>query len=59
MELEPTLLHDKDETLIKCSVLDENRQLFASRYRLILPSEEELSSQIEREKELLHRDKTH
>jgi predicted nuclease of restriction endonuclease-like (RecB) superfamily len=52
------LCTDKDETLVKYSVLDENRQLFASRYRLVLPSEEELSRQIEREKELLHRCKT-
>lgn len=49
------LCTDKDETLVKYSVLEENRQLFASRYRLVLPSEDELSRQIEIEKELLHR----
>jgi len=52
------LCTDKDETLVKYSVLEENRQLFASRYRLVLPSEEELCRQIEKEKELLHRAKT-
>jgi len=52
------LCTDKDETLVKYSVLEENRQLFASRYRLVLPSEEELSRQIEKEKELLHRGRT-
>ncbi len=51
------LCADKDETLVKYSVLEENRQLFASRYRLVLPSEEELSRQIEKEKEILHRSK--
>jgi predicted nuclease of restriction endonuclease-like (RecB) superfamily len=49
------LCTDKDETLVKYSVLEENRQLFASRYRLVLPSEDELSRQIEIQKELLRR----
>jgi predicted nuclease of restriction endonuclease-like (RecB) superfamily len=49
------LCADKDETLVKYSVLEENRLLFASRYRMVLPSEEELSRQIEKEKELIHR----
>ena len=50
------LCTDKDETLVKYSVLEENRQLFASRYRLVLPSDEELCRQIEKGKDdLLHR----
>ncbi|MCC8037046.1 MAG: PDDEXK nuclease domain-containing protein [Bacteroidales bacterium] len=36
------LCKDKDETLVKYSVLSEARQIFASKYKLILPSEERL-----------------
>jgi hypothetical protein len=34
-------------------VLHESEQLFASKYRLILPSEEELRQEIERERALI------
>ncbi len=40
------LCTEKDDTLVKYSVLDENKQLFASRYRLMLPSEEEITQQL-------------
>lgn len=40
----------KDETIVKYSVLEENRRLFASKYLLYLPNEEELRKEIEREK---------
>jgi predicted nuclease of restriction endonuclease-like (RecB) superfamily len=43
----------KDHTVVKYSVLNENQQLFASRYRLYLPSEEELRAEIERERVLV------
>jgi hypothetical protein len=42
------LCADKDETMVKYSVLSENRQIFASKYRLILPTEEELTAELER-----------
>lgn len=42
------LCADKDETLVRYSVLSESQQLFASKYRLILPSEEELQAELER-----------
>jgi len=42
------LCADKDETLVHYSVLRESQQLFASKYRLVLPSEEELQSELER-----------
>lgn len=42
------LCADKDETLVRYSVLSESQQLFASKYRLVLPSEEELRSELER-----------
>lgn len=43
----------KDASVVKYSVLHENEQLFASKYRLILPSEEELRAELEREQEWL------
>ena len=42
------LCADKDETLVRYSVLRESQQLFASKYRLVLPSEEELQAELER-----------
>ncbi len=42
------LCSDKDETVVRYSVLSESQQLFASKYRLILPSEEELRDELER-----------
>lgn len=42
------LCADKDETLVRYSVLSESQQLFASKYRLILPSEEELAAELAR-----------
>jgi predicted nuclease of restriction endonuclease-like (RecB) superfamily len=41
------LCSDKDETIVKYSVLDENEKLFASKYRLYLPKEEELQQLID------------
>lgn len=41
------LCKDKDETLVKYSVLNEARQIFASKYKLILPSEERLKEAID------------
>jgi predicted nuclease of restriction endonuclease-like (RecB) superfamily len=41
------LCTEKDETIVKYSVLAENEQLFASKYRLYLPKEEELVRLIE------------
>jgi predicted nuclease of restriction endonuclease-like (RecB) superfamily len=41
---------EKDETVVRYSVLAENSQLFASKYRVVLPSEEELRIELEREK---------
>jgi predicted nuclease of restriction endonuclease-like (RecB) superfamily len=42
------LCADKDETLVRYSVLSESQQLFASKYRLVLPSEEELRAELQR-----------
>lgn len=43
------LMADKDETIVKYSVLKESKQLFASKYKTVLPTEKELISFIERE----------
>jgi predicted nuclease of restriction endonuclease-like (RecB) superfamily len=51
------LCADKDETMVQYSVLKENEQLFASKYRLHLPSEATLIAEIEREKERLQSSK--
>jgi len=42
------LCADKSETMAKYSILKESHQLFASKYRLILPTEEELAAELER-----------
>ncbi|MFT5882051.1 MAG: hypothetical protein ACI9FG_000548 [Crocinitomicaceae bacterium] len=44
------LCADKDETVVQYSVLKGNEQIFASKYRTILPSEEELIAELERER---------
>jgi len=49
------LCDSKDKTIVKYSVLKENQQLFASKYQRILPTEEELIAEIEREKRLIGR----
>ena len=47
------LCDSKDETIVKYSVIKENEQLFASKYQRILPTEEELIAEIERENRLI------
>ena len=47
------LCDSKDDTLVKYSVLKENEHLFASKYQRILPTEEELIAELEREKRLI------
>lgn len=44
------LCTEKDETVVRYSVLNESQQIFASRYKLFLPTETELIEEIEREK---------
>ncbi len=43
------LCADKDDTAVKYSVLKDSEQLFASKYRLVLPTEQELIAELERE----------
>ena len=43
----------KDASVVRYSVLQGNEQLFASKYKLVLPTEEELRAELEREQLLL------
>jgi len=47
------LCTQKDETVVRYSVLKGSEQLFASKYRLVLPSEQELISELERERRFI------
>ena len=52
------LATDKDESIAKYSVLADNNNLFASKYRLYLPTEEELKIEMQREREKLEMETT-
>lgn len=47
------LCTEKDEVVAKYSVLNDRRQIFASKYMLYLPTEEELRLELERERRLI------
>jgi len=48
------LCAEKDETVVKYSILNESKQLFATKYMPFLPTEAELIAEIEREKRLFN-----
>lgn len=47
------LCGSKDQSVVRYSVLHESEQLFASKYRLVLPSEDELRQELERDRQAL------
>ena len=47
------LCSDKNETMVKYTLLEDSKQLFASKYKLYLPTEEELKEELERERKML------
>ncbi len=47
------LCSEKNETIVKYSMLNENKRLFASKYKLYLPTEKELKEELEREKRMI------
>ena len=47
------LVTDRDDSIVKYSVLADKENLFASKYKLFLPSEEELKAELQRERELV------
>ena len=50
------LCADKSEAVVKYTLPENNTQIFASRYRLHLPTEEELTRKIMREREIFERE---
>ena len=51
------LCSEKNKALAKYSLLNDSRQIFASKYKLYLPSEDELRKEIEREREMVEIEK--
>ncbi|MCU0287143.1 MAG: PDDEXK nuclease domain-containing protein [Acidobacteria bacterium] len=47
------LCSKKDDAIVHYSILKDNQKIFASRYKLILPNEEELRKELERGRRLL------
>lgn len=47
------LCADKSESVVKYTLPEGNNQIFASKYKLYIPSEEELIQELEKEQELL------
>lgn len=48
------LCSDTDEDIARYSVMHGNEQLFASKYKLYLPTEEELKTEIETQKAMFY-----
>lgn len=48
------LCSDTDEDIAKYSVMRGNEQLFAAKYKLYLPTEEELRAEIETQKSMFY-----
>ena len=51
------LCSEKDDAIVKYSVLQGSKKLFASKYKLYLPSENELKNELLREKQLIESEK--
>ena len=51
------LCSDKKETMVMYTLLEDSKQIFASKYKLYLPTEEELKKELEREREMLEMEK--
>ena len=49
---------DKDETMVKYSVLNESEQIFASKYMTVLPTVEELKEELERNQLMYNENKS-
>lgn len=52
------LCSEKNETIAKYSVLNESKRLFASKYKLFLPTEKELVKELKNELEIYNKKKT-
>jgi len=51
------LCTEKDKTIVKYSLLNESKQIFASKYLTYLPTEQELKKEIERERQQIEQEK--
>jgi predicted nuclease of restriction endonuclease-like (RecB) superfamily len=51
------LCTEKDKTIVKYSLLNDSNQIFASKYMLYLPTEQELKREIERERMQIEQEK--
>ena len=51
------LCTEKNKTVVKYSVLNDSKQLFASRYKTYLPSEKQLEEEIQKEREIAEQEK--
>jgi predicted nuclease of restriction endonuclease-like (RecB) superfamily len=51
------LCAEKNQALAKYSLLNDSKQIFASKYKLYLPTEEELQRELQKERELLEIEK--
>ncbi|MDR2914073.1 MAG: PDDEXK nuclease domain-containing protein [Tannerella sp.] len=51
------LCTERDKTIVKYSLLNDSSQIFASKYMLYLPSEQELKREIERERMQIEQEK--
>ncbi len=51
------LCSDKNEVMAKYTLLSDNKSIFASKYKLYLPTEEELKRELKKEKEFLLRER--
>lgn len=47
------LCADKNKSVVKYTLPEDNSQIFASKYKLYMPSEEELKQELEKEQEIL------
>jgi len=52
------LCSEKNEAVVKYSVLKDNKQLFSSKYQLYLPTEEELSKELKKERKLIEQQRS-
>ena len=51
------LCADKSDSVVKYTLPEDNNQIFASKYKLYMPTEEELERELAKEQELLELEK--
>lgn len=47
------LCTDKSEAVVRYTLPEDNQQIFASRYKLYLPTETELAAELQRERQVI------